>query len=143
MKLPTLDFTVMFNTTVSLSKSSKSLDKSFTRAATSKIEQCISSSHLLLVHLIFRVSHRRAWGSRGPPLWSTSTDPTTMEALWTYARFHRHNSVCTEAKGRQVKLLFININQLDALNFIISLFSSLYMFRAHVLIVRRVKIVSV
>jgi len=37
--------------------------------------------------------------------------------------------------------LFININQLDALNFIISLFSSLYMFRAHVLIVRRAKIV--
>ena len=37
--------------------------------------------------------------------------------------------------------LFININQLDALNFIISLFSSLYMFQAHVLIVRRAKIV--
>jgi len=109
MKLPTLDFTVMFNTTtLSLirlfGKSGKSLDKSFTRAATSKIEQRTSSSHLLLVHLIFRVSHRRAWGSRGPPLWSTSTDPTTMEALWTYARFHRHDSVCNEAKGRQVKL---------------------------------------
>ena len=37
--------------------------------------------------------------------------------------------------------LFNNINQLDALNFIISLFSSLYMFRAHVLIVRTVRIV--
>ena len=37
--------------------------------------------------------------------------------------------------------LFLNINQLDALNFIISLFQSLYMVRAHVLIVRRAKIV--
>jgi len=108
MKLPTLDFTEMFNTTTfSLSrlfgKCSKSLDKSFTRAATSKIEQGTSSSHLLLVHLIFRVSHRRAWGSMGPPLWSASTDPTTTEALWTYARFHRHDGVCSEAKGRHVK----------------------------------------
>ena len=36
--------------------------------------------------------------------------------------------------------LFLNINQLDAINFIISLFSSLYMFRAHVLIVRGAKL---
>ena len=33
--------------------------------------------------------------------------------------------------------LFININQLDALNFYNKFISSLYMFRAHVLIVRR------
>ena len=38
------------------------------------------------------------------------------------------------------RALFININQLDALNFIISLFSSLYMFRVHVIIVRRAKL---
>ena len=38
--------------------------------------------------------------------------------------------------------LFININQLDALNFAFNKFiASLYMFRAHVLIVRRAKIV--
>ena len=37
--------------------------------------------------------------------------------------------------------LFININQLDALNFYNTFISSLYMFRAHVLIVRRAKIV--
>ena len=37
--------------------------------------------------------------------------------------------------------LFLNINQLDALNFYNNFISSLYMFRAHVLIVRRVKIV--
>ena len=37
--------------------------------------------------------------------------------------------------------LFININQLDALNFYNKFISSLYMFRAHVLIVRRSKIV--
>ena len=36
--------------------------------------------------------------------------------------------------------LFLNINQLDALNFIISFISSLYMFRAHVLIVRRAEL---
>ena len=35
--------------------------------------------------------------------------------------------------------LFININQLDALNFIMFI-SSLYMFRAHVLVVRRAKL---
>ena len=38
--------------------------------------------------------------------------------------------------------LFININQLDALNFYNKFISCLYMFRAHVLIVRRAKIVS-
>jgi len=27
-----------------------------------------------------------------------------MEALWTHARFHRHDRVCTGAKGSQVKL---------------------------------------
>ena len=36
---------------------------------------------------------------------------------------------------------FININQLDALNFYNKFISSLHMFRAHVLIVRRAKIV--
>ena len=36
--------------------------------------------------------------------------------------------------------LFINVNQLDALNFYKKFISSLYMFRAHVLIVRRAKI---
>ena len=35
--------------------------------------------------------------------------------------------------------LFLNINQLDALNFYNKFISSLYMFRAHVLIVRRAK----
>ena len=35
---------------------------------------------------------------------------------------------------------YLNINQLDALNFIISFISSLYMFPAHVLIVRRAKL---
>ena len=37
--------------------------------------------------------------------------------------------------------LFININQLDALNFYNKFISSLYMFRAHALIVRRAQIV--
>ena len=37
--------------------------------------------------------------------------------------------------------LFLNINHLDALNFYNKFISSLYMFRAHVLIVRRAKIV--
>ena len=37
--------------------------------------------------------------------------------------------------------LFLNINQLDALNFYNKFVSSLYIFRAHVLIVRRAKIV--
>ena len=36
--------------------------------------------------------------------------------------------------------LFININQLDALNFYNTCISSLYLFRAHVLIVRRAKL---
>ena len=36
--------------------------------------------------------------------------------------------------------LFININQLDALKFYNKFISSLYMFRAHVLIVRRAKL---
>ena len=36
--------------------------------------------------------------------------------------------------------LFLNINQLDALNFYNKFISSLYMFRAHVLIVRRAKL---
>ena len=35
---------------------------------------------------------------------------------------------------------FININQIDALNFITNFVSSLYMFRAHVIIVRRAKL---
>ena len=39
-----------------------------------------------------------------------------------------------------VAYLFININQLDALNFYNKFISSLYMFRAHVLIVRRTKL---
>ena len=39
------------------------------------------------------------------------------------------------------KFIYLNINQLDALNFIMSLLNScLYMFRAHVLIVRRSKL---
>jgi len=37
--------------------------------------------------------------------------------------------------------LFLNINQLDTLNFYNKFISSLYMFRVHVLIVRRTKIV--
>ena len=36
--------------------------------------------------------------------------------------------------------LFLNINQLDALNFYNKFISSLYMFRAYVLIVRRAKL---
>ena len=36
--------------------------------------------------------------------------------------------------------LFLNINQLDALNFYNKYISSLYMFQAHVLIVRRAKL---
>ena len=40
------------------------------------------------------------------------------------------------------KHLFLNINQLDALNFFYNKFiSSLYMFQAHVLVIRRAKIV--
>ena len=41
---------------------------------------------------------------------------------------------------RVSQYVYFNINQLDALNFIISFISSLYMFRAHVLIVRRSKL---
>ena len=36
--------------------------------------------------------------------------------------------------------LFLNINQLDALNFYNKYISSLYIFQAHVLIVRRAKL---
>ena len=39
------------------------------------------------------------------------------------------------------KHFYLNINQLDALNFYNKFISSLYMFRAHVFIVRRAKIV--
>ena len=41
----------------------------------------------------------------------------------------------------QRKFLFLNSNQLDALNFYNTFISSLHMFRAHVLIVMRAKIV--
>ena len=43
--------------------------------------------------------------------------------------------------GRYLWTLFININQIDALNFIISLFEASTCFEHHVLIARRAKIV--
>ena len=39
-----------------------------------------------------------------------------------------------------IKCVYLNINQLDALNFYNEFISSLYMFRAQVLIVRRSKL---
>ena len=49
---------------------------------------------------------------------------------------------CSE-ETKFYNFLFLNINQLDALNFYNKFISDLYMFRAHVLIVRRAKIVRV
>ena len=77
---------------------------------------------------------------------------TSVKELLTGTNFNDMKDVMYVIKNRPIHFLtfcwpcisiylFININQLDALNFILSFISSLYMFRAHVLIVRRAKIV--
>ena len=60
-----------------------------------------------------------------------------LYSLW----YHHTNRWPSRAQVEEGLIyLFININQLDASNFLNKFTSSLYMFRAHVLIVRRAKL---
>ena len=52
----------------------------------------------------------------------------------------RIETCCPNTIKKQNKGLFLNINQLDALNFVISLFQASTCFEHHVLIVRRAKL---
>ena len=59
--------------------------------------------------------------------------------IYIYTHTHINIIVCFFGyfSDRASQYICLNINQLDALNFIMRLFSCLYMFRAQVLIVRR------
>ena len=93
----------------------------------------LTTGHLVIQmqpHVIcFCVGLRQGWGlcsssSRKYP----ETEGTNQNRHWNHHRWNATN------------IFYLNINQLDALNFIMKFISCLYMFRAHVLIVRRSKL---
>ena len=64
----------------------------------------------------------------------TGSNPNSNKSIKKHIQRRDENSVA------EVEHLFLNINQLDALNFIISLFQASTCVEHHVLIVRRAKL---
>ena len=64
-----------------------------------------------------------------------------VSGIITHCRWPSGENIFLYFANRASQYIYLNINQLDALNFYNKFISCLYMFRAHVLIVRRAKIV--